>query len=336
MLILDTITDIGFLKVFLLLKYAMYILFICTPLILMFFCFKDIADIVFNPSNANKSIKSIANRFIAALVVFLIPTIINYAFSLIEDFDDSKLIYYYNNATNEKIKSLEKKHEKELTAETAENAAEAKEAMLEKMEKEAKEAEEIKKQQEANALKNSTSQNSSSSNGNTSSNGSSSGNSSSSSGSSSGGTANYPQTNNNLTITEYNGEIKKNCGKAAQVQTLSLNGTILGQDAKITMKKGETIRVKVKVTSMCGTVQLLTRTTADGQKGWRDYFTGYSDPFVNRHDPSTFKKTDTFDWVITANKVTKGYVILSQTTFHKTAKFSEIKSMIRLNVRVIE
>ena len=96
MLILDTITDIGFLKVFLLLKYAMYILFICTPLILMFFCFKDIADIVFNPSNANKSIKSIANRFIAALVVFLIPTIINYAFSLIEDFDDSKLIYYYN------------------------------------------------------------------------------------------------------------------------------------------------------------------------------------------------------------------------------------------------
>ena len=79
----------------------------------------------------------------------------------------------------------------------------------------------------------------------------------------------------------------------------------------------------------------MTRTTADGQENWRNYFTGKSDPYVNRNNPSTFLATDHFDWVITANKKTGSkYIQLSQTTFQSTSSFSEIKSFFNINIKV--
>ncbi len=125
------------------------------------------------------------------------------------------------------------------------------------------------------------------------------------------------------------------CGKTAQTLIAYYNGTQIPRYYKITMHVGETIRLKMYLPTGCGTIKLLTRTTADGQTNWRDYFTGKSDPYVNRNDPSTFLATDHFDWVITANKKTGGqYIQLSETTFQSTSSFSEIKSFFNVNIKV--
>lgn len=84
-----------------------------------------------------------------------------------------------------------------------------------------------------------------------------------------------------------------------------------------------------------GTVQLLKRTSADGQEDWRNYLTGKSEQYVNRNDPNTFIATDHYDWVITGDKVTNGYITLSQTAFHSTDNAPEYKSMYRIKVKVI-
>lgn len=125
------------------------------------------------------------------------------------------------------------------------------------------------------------------------------------------------------------------CGKTAQTLTAYYNGTKIARYSKITMHVGETIRLKMYLPTGCGTIKLLTRTTADGQKNWRNYFTGTSEPSVDRNNPSTFLATDHFDWVITADKKTGGqYIQLSQTTFQSTSSFSEIKSFFNINIKV--
>lgn len=125
-------------------------------------------------------------------------------------------------------------------------------------------------------------------------------------------------------------------GKVAQKLHVYHNGQRLYDDAYITIKKGETIRLTVNISDNAGNVQLLKRTSADGQEDWRQYLTGKSEPYVNRYDSSTFIATDNYDWVITGDKVTNGYVTLSQTTFHSTENAPEYKSMYRIKVRVIE
>ena len=124
--------------------------------------------------------------------------------------------------------------------------------------------------------------------------------------------------------------------KKAQQQEIYYNGQRLQQDALLNMKVGQTIKIKVKMTENCGKVNWLTRTSADGQKGWQEYFDAYSDPYVNRYDKSTFLPIDTFNWVITAKKKTREPVILSETTFHTTDYRDEVKSMIRIRIKVSE
>lgn len=125
-------------------------------------------------------------------------------------------------------------------------------------------------------------------------------------------------------------------GKSAQKLHVYHNGERLYDDACITIKKGETIRLTVNLSDNAGDVKLLKRTTADGQEDWRNYLTGRSEPYVNRYDSSTYVERDNFDWVITADRVTNGYVTLSQTTFHSTDNAPEYKSMYRIKVKVVE
>ncbi len=125
------------------------------------------------------------------------------------------------------------------------------------------------------------------------------------------------------------------CGKVAQSFTVTLNGQKVSRDQKFTMKVGETLRFRMVLPSNCGKTLLLTRTTADGQEGWRNYFTGKSDPYVNRNDSSTFLARNDYYWVITAKKKTSNYIILSQTAFQKTSLYSEIKSMYTIQIKVV-
>ena len=125
-------------------------------------------------------------------------------------------------------------------------------------------------------------------------------------------------------------------GKSAQKLHVYHNGERLYDDACITIKKGETIRLTVNLSDNAGNVKLLKRTSADGQENWRQYLTGKSEPYVNRYDSSTFVERDNYDWVITGDRVTNGYITLSQTTFHSTDNAPEYKSMYRIKVKVVE
>lgn len=132
-------------------------------------------------------------------------------------------------------------------------------------------------------------------------------------------------------------------GKSAQKLHVYHNGQRLYDKACITIKKGATIRLTVNLSDNAGEIKQLTRTTADGYRDdnnhkndWTNWFSAHSEPYVNRYDKSTFLETDNFDWVITADKVTKGYVTLSQTTFHSTNEHSEFKSMYTIRVKVVE
>lgn len=132
-------------------------------------------------------------------------------------------------------------------------------------------------------------------------------------------------------------------GKKAQKLHVYHNGVRLYDEACITIKKGETIRLTVNLSDNAGEIKQLTRTTADGYRDdknpkndWVNWFSAHSEPYVNRYDKSTFLETDNYDWVITGDKVTKGYVTLSQTTFHSTNEHPEFKSMYTIRVKVVE
>ena len=143
------------------------------------------------------------------------------------------------------------------------------------------------------------------------------------------------------------------CGKSAQYmkQTYKIgikdagNGKIMyGSEreipykGEITISKNQVIKIKLELTQKCGETQYLTRTTADGEKGWQNYFNAYSRPFVNRYDSTTFQyKMKEFEWIIIPKKLTSGkYIALSQTTFQSTTAFPEIKSFGYVNVKVVE
>ena len=122
----------------------------------------------------------------------------------------------------------------------------------------------------------------------------------------------------------------------AKQQVIYFDGKRLAEDSVLNVKVGETIRIKVVLPKDSGEVNLMTRNTASGQKGWDAYIDAYSEPHVNRHDRSTALQTDTFEWVITPTKKSREPVILSQTTFHTTDYSEEVKSMIRVKINIID
>ena len=122
----------------------------------------------------------------------------------------------------------------------------------------------------------------------------------------------------------------------AKQQVIYFDGKRLAEDSVLNVKLGETIRIKVVLPKDSGEVNLMTRNTASGQKGWDAYIDAYSEPHVNRHDRSTALPTDTFEWVITPTKKSREPVILSQTTFHTTDYSEEVKSMIRVKINIID
>lgn len=126
------------------------------------------------------------------------------------------------------------------------------------------------------------------------------------------------------------------CGKVAQTLVAYINGKQIERYEKFTISVGETMVVKLYLPRQCGNIKLLTRTTADGEEGWRTYLDGSSNPFVDRYNSATFQPRDNFEWIIIGKKQSNGrYIHLSQTTFQSTDKFDEIKSFFNVYVKVI-
>ena len=103
------------------------------------------------------------------------------------------------------------------------------------------------------------------------------------------------------------------------------------------MKVGETLTVNVKLPTLCGKIDTLTRTNHDGQSGWSEYVSQSSNPKVNRDNKSTYVSGVTsYTWKITAKK--PGCVTVSQTAqFDVTSpsgRRGNMKSMIRLHIKI--
>lgn len=151
-----------------------------------------------------------------------------------------------------------------------------------------------------------------------------------------------------LSIDNYGTKLEKEPtpGRSAQILHVYHNGVRLYDDAYITVKKGETIKLVVNISDNAGEVKMLKRNTPDGliqenpdgtkTKLWKNYFTSENYPRVNRYKDETHLPTDHYEWTITADKVTKGYVELSQTTFHSTENAPEYKSMYGIHIKVVE
>ena len=132
----------------------------------------------------------------------------------------------------------------------------------------------------------------------------------------------------------HDGTVSELCTKKARTLTAYVNGSPLSDYSEITLNVGESVTISLYLPTECGSIKLLTRTSADGEDVWKNYFTMTSTPSVNRYDSNTFVATDHFDWTITGNKKTGRKIMLTQTTFQETSNFAEIKSFFHVYVKV--
>ena len=127
------------------------------------------------------------------------------------------------------------------------------------------------------------------------------------------------------------------CKRVSQNLVPYIDGVNYGQDGSYEMKVGETLTVTVKLPTLCGKIDTLTRTNHDGQSGWSQYVSQSSSPKVDRNNKSTYVSGVTsYTWKITAKKA--GCVTVSQTAqFDVTSpsgRRGNMKSMIRLHIKI--
>ena len=128
MILLDTLTDISFYRVGLIFKSLVNIVCIFVPIMITILCMYDVYKIVVKPDDAKPQIKKVVDRIIAGLIIFIVPTIVNYTTSLINGYQQDTLLKYYDGASKEKIEQLQKQYNQELQAEKNKKEAEFKEA----------------------------------------------------------------------------------------------------------------------------------------------------------------------------------------------------------------
>ena len=139
----DLLSEISFYQIGLIAKYALHIVFIIIPIIVMIMCMIDVSKLITKPEAPGATIKTIVTRLIAGLVVFLLPTLISAVFSLVEDYDDTFLTKYYTDASVEKIELLKEQYNNEQIANKAKTNALLKEASVAREEAERKRNEPI-------------------------------------------------------------------------------------------------------------------------------------------------------------------------------------------------
>ncbi len=126
------------LSVLLIMKYALQIVFTLVPIILIILVIVDLFKIVMNPKkeNVSGSISMIGKRTVAAIIVFLIPVIINYVFTSIITNSENPLKVCANNISLERIKELTELQKQKLEAEKEKERQKMQEALEKRKEKE--------------------------------------------------------------------------------------------------------------------------------------------------------------------------------------------------------
>lgn len=144
----QTLTELTATQLAIIIKYAIHIVCILLPIMLIFLWTSDILKKVFDPKDFSGTLKIMGYRLCCALIVFFIPTIVNYSTTLINDYDDTFITKYYEEATVEKYNLLKKQYDNELKAEKAADKLKLKEGTKEREEylrKQQEQLEEINK-----------------------------------------------------------------------------------------------------------------------------------------------------------------------------------------------
>ena len=154
--ILSLCEEPNILRAILILKYALQITFILIPIILIIMVIIDLAKIIMNPKKeeASSSLSKIAKRTIAAIIIFLLPTIISYTFENIIISDTSEIKACFDNASLERIDTLLKEQEKKRAEEKEKESQKLQEALEKRKEKEDQIRENIKNNREEEEKKN--------------------------------------------------------------------------------------------------------------------------------------------------------------------------------------
>ena len=151
----NSVNEIGYYQVGLIIKYAMHIVFTIVPIIVMIMCMIDISKHITKPDAPGPTIKMIVTRIIAGLIIFLLPTMFDAVFSLIENYDNTFITKYYTEASVEKIEQLKVEVENERIANLNKSKAELKEAGNKRAEEERKRNEQIEELRKENEQNNS-------------------------------------------------------------------------------------------------------------------------------------------------------------------------------------
>ena len=103
----------GVLYVFMVVKYFITIVKTVAPIILIYGAMKSLFKVVGKPDEFKQVVPSTAKKLVAALAIFLVPTIVNYAINGLAEADNSSFASCSTNANIEYIKSLKDKEEQE-------------------------------------------------------------------------------------------------------------------------------------------------------------------------------------------------------------------------------
>lgn len=139
----NIVNQMGIYRIALIVKVILNIIFTIVPIIVIILSIIDISKSVFKPDSFKDNLRKPVNRIIAGLIIFLIPSIIEYCFTLIDGYDNSKILAYYNDASIEKINSLKEEYKVQKAAQDAKEAAMRKEELLRQEEERRKRNEQL-------------------------------------------------------------------------------------------------------------------------------------------------------------------------------------------------
>ena len=115
LLVFNLCEEPGFLYVLLIIKYLIFILKILVPIILMYKAFMSAFKCLTSGKDFAKELSSVFKTVIASLIIFFIPSVINFAVDYFVDTDsDSSFVSCVNNSNLDKINALKKQQEDDI------------------------------------------------------------------------------------------------------------------------------------------------------------------------------------------------------------------------------
>ena len=132
----------GVLYAVMIVKYLITIIKTIAPIILIFMSMRELFRVVGNPDKVKQVLPSIAKKLVAALAIFLIPTIVNYSINELAQYKDDSFASCSTNANIEYIKELKEREDKERIDRLNQREQEAKEGAQKQAERDAEDDEE--------------------------------------------------------------------------------------------------------------------------------------------------------------------------------------------------